>query len=341
MAYKQPYKKVHKQNNDGASAIGTIAGISTLIGKIATAAKAVLPAAKSVGTALKTGSGVAKGVETAGTTASTITKGAKATGKASKFLGKVSDKGKKALDKGKKIVDKGRDVYDKGAKKISDATGIDSDKVKEAGQRALSETKSKVSESRANRASEIEEIESKDTTPAGSRNVKSVGSYSNPGGPNMFDYRQGPSMGKNRNIDNDGASQDNKKLPEDYSNQNFSSLDNLNLFKSSTANNLLNSYSAPMTIKGISFDAADALRLGIMGVKLGKEGVESYQLKERGGKKFKGEKKLQKANKKAANKPKTSLEKTRGKIVRSNASKKSTMAQNVIGLNKRKYDNIV
>ncbi len=296
MPYKQPYKQVSK--NDGASAVGAIATIGALIAKIGTAAK-------TAGAVAKTGATVAKGVKGAkavstgaktvktAKTASTTAKSAKG----SKRLGKVSDAGKKALDKGKKVVEKGKDVvekgkdaYDKGAEKIADATGFDKQNIKDFGTEKGQELKDAVSTKiQAGKESQEEEpTPAVQQAPYSRPSHEAQGSYANPQGPSMFDFRKdhGPSFGKNVNYanSNHGAS-----LPADANNNNeddkpvdensnyLSSIDKFNLWSKTDPEQMWQSYSAPITIKGVTFDAADAIRLGIMGGKLIDKGIKKHK----------------------------------------------------------------
>ncbi len=133
-------------------------------------------------------------------------------------------------------------------------------------------------------------------TPVGITPMQSQGGggYENPDGANMFDHRKnygpsvkskydnvGPSM-KPITITNaeggnvtyrsakDGASVDGDGLDE-------FDIDEDNLFKNSFGDSKLSSFSAPITIKGVTFDAGDAIRLGILGYKGAKKGVEKYK----------------------------------------------------------------
>ena len=84
---------------------------------------------------------------------------------------------------------------------------------------------------------------------------------------------------------------------------------------------MISQLSAPVTIKGVTFDAGDALRLGILGYKAGKKGVEKFK----------------------ANAPrreeKKSIKKFEKKKKIKNPKQSPTMAQNVTRTTK--YDNIV
>lgn len=329
MAYNQPYKQVSK-NNDGASE-----PITALLGSIL--GKAGFKALAKVGTK-------------AGTKAIAKKSAQKAT---KKGLGKVAAKageiGKNAVSKGKEVVQKGKDIYDKGAKKIADATGFEKEAIKEFGTNQASSIASNI-QNKIQESKEQQPAERK--SPSGVLPSESYNedAYINPIGVSMFDHRKqyGPSMKSKYDNVNYGASSDKslklntaggkEKLKKD---DDKSSLDPSNLYDDGFGDNILRNLEAPVTIKGVTFDAGDALRLGIMGYKAGKKGIEKHRLQERGGKKFKGEKKLQKENIKAASKPQMSLEERRKKIILDNTKKKPTMAQNVIGLNKRKYDNIV
>jgi len=181
MAYKQPYKQV-KNSNDGASAIGAVAGIGALIAKLASAGKVAAAAAKAgkvaattakaakAGKAAATAGKAAKGAKGAGQLTKMTTKGAKtiktsssmpklqtlqqtadAGKKGGKFAQKIGDAGKKALDKGKDIVEKGKqkvdkfkEGYDKAAGKVADATGFEKEAVKEFGTNQTSNVASNI-----------------------------------------------------------------------------------------------------------------------------------------------------------------------------------------------------
>ena len=98
----------------------------------------------------------------------------------------------------------------------------------------------------------------------------------NQGGPSMFDYRKnhGPSIKSKYNNVNYGASGPHDKIAP--------SLDEDNTEKNSFGDMSIGNFSAPITIKGVTFDAGDVMRLGIMGYKAGKKGVEDYRHEHRG-----------------------------------------------------------
>lgn len=360
-----------------AAKAGKAIGTAGKAAKAASTAGKAAKTASTAGKAAKTAKGAGnltkmatKGAKTIKTSSSmpklqTLKQTADVGKKGGKVLKKLGDAGKKALDKGKKIVEKGtekldkfKEGYDKVAGKVSDATGFDKDMVKEFGTNQAANAASKI-QSKIQGGGDEEMDPAERGTPVGITPMQSQGGggYENPDGTSMFDYRKnhspnvkskydnvGPSM-KPITITNaeggnvtyrsskDGASVDGDGLDK-------FDIDKDNLFKNSFGDSKLSSFSAPITIKGVTFDAGDAIRLGILGYKGAKKGIEKYRLQERGGKKFKEERKLQKENKKAATKPKMSLEERRKKIILDNTKKKSTIAQNVIGLNKKKYDNI-
>lgn len=269
MAYKQPYKQVSK-NNDGASE--PITALLTIGGKLA--AKA---AAKAAGKAL-----AKKGAQTIGKKA--VQEGGKKVAKKGlgKALSKASEVGKKAISKGKEVVQKGKDIYDKGAKEIADATGFEKEAIKEFGTNQASSIASNI-QNKIQESKEQQPAERK--SPSGVLPSESYNedAYINPIGVSMFDHRKqyGPSMKSKYDNVNYGASSGKslklntaggkEKLKKD---DDKSSLDPNNLYDDGFGDNILRNLEAPVTIKGVTFDAGDALRLGIMGYKAGKKGIE-------------------------------------------------------------------
>ena len=255
MPYKQPYKQVSK--NDGASAVGAIATIGALIAKAATAAK-------TAGAVAKTGATIAKGV-----------------------------KGAKAVSTGAKAVKtaKTASTTAKGAEKIADATGFDKQNIKDFGTEKGQELKDAVSTKiQAGKESQEEEpTPAVQQAPYSRPSHEAQGSYANPQGPSMFDFRKdhGPSFGKNVNYANsnhgaslngpDANNSNEEEKPVDENSNYLSSLEQLNLWSKTDPEQMWQSYSAPITIKGVTFDAADAIRLGIMGGKLIDKGIKKHR----------------------------------------------------------------
>lgn len=328
-----------------AAKVGKVAAVAAKAGKAAaTAAKAgkaigtagkAAKAASTAGKAAKTAKGAGnlakmatKGAKTIKTSSSmpklqTLKQTAEAGKKGGKVLKKLGDAGKKVLDKGKKIVEKGtekidkfKEGYDKVAGKVSDATGLDKDMVKEFGTNQASSAASAIQNKIQGGGDESMEPAERGT-PTGVTPMQSQGGggYENPDGANMFDHRKnygpsvkskydnvGPSM-KPITITNaeggnvtyrsakDGASVDGDGLDK-------FDIDEDNLFKNSFGDSKLSSFSAPITIKGVTFDAGDAIRLGILGYKGAKKGVEKIQKQRRlAGKP--GEKAMRKQDRKA------------------------------------------
>ena len=281
--------------------------------------------------------------------------------KGSKIGAKVSDK-----------VDKFKDGYDKVAGKIADKTGFDKQNIKDFGAEKGREILAKGGETVMNKLSQGSEQEpaERGTPNIMPKNVE--GSYEDPQGPNMFEHRKdygpsmmckydnvGPSMKEIKTTNADGSEIIHRN---DGASNKFGTKSNTesNLFKTSFGETTIGNFSAPITVKGVTFDAGDVLRLGIMGYKGAKKGIENYRHEHRGERALrKHDKALKKSdpdkykemkasikkqkqqNKIDAKKPQMSLKERRNKIILYNAKKKPTMAQNVIGLNKRKYDNIV
>ena len=326
-------------------------------GKLAAKAGKLTTKAKKIGETTKKG---AKLIKKAGKvterSGKVFEKGSKAMEKASNFgkkaekMAEMSKKASEGTTKLQKGISNIGDKIDKTAGKIGEATGMEADAVKElgmtAGQTAASNIQSKIQEGKEQQPAER-------STPNILPKQVSSGGYEDPQGPNMFEHRKNYSPSIKSKYDNFGPSMKEIKTTtadggevthrSDGASSKFGtkSQTESNLYKDGFGETTLGNFQAPTTIKGVTFDAGDVLRLTMMGYKAGKKGIEKHRLKERGGKKFKGERKLQKENIKAASKPKMSLEERRKKIILDNAKKKPTMAQNVIGLNKRKYDNIV
>ena len=307
MAYKQPYKKVQKgvKGNDGASVpflaaipaiakgiaaaakVGKVAAVAAKAGKAATTAA---KAGKTLGTAAKAAKGAGKVAKGAG-------KIAKSGKKGGKVFKKIGEAGKKALEKGKSIVEKGtekidkfKEGYDNVAGKIADKTGFDKDAIKEFGSNqaanAVSALQNKMQGGGDEPMSPAER-----GIPSGITPIKSAsGGYEDPSssGPNMFEHRKdygpsikskydnvGPSM-KPITITNADGGNVTYRSKDGASNNGLNKfdIDKSNLFKDGFDNPLISQLSAPVTIKGVTFDAGDALRLGILGYKAGKKGIE-------------------------------------------------------------------
>ena len=300
MAYKQPYGNTNK--NDGASYL-PIAEIATLVGKgigavktgiaSAKAAKAGLTIAKAA-KATKAGATAAKASKGGSTLTKMVPKGAKAIDtssampklqtlqktadagkKGSKAFKKIGDAGKKALDKGKEVfekgkevVDKGRDAYDKGVEKVADVTGFDQDAIKETASNLKDSARDSIDQGLSKRKEDIEAASQKgsiDPLPSSRAVHDAEGSYANPSTTGASMCNHGPSK------PNVNTTNMNTNNPAKANNNQWSSLNN-NFFKAT--DQTFASYSAPVTIKGISFDAADAVRLGIMGYKAVNKGVK-------------------------------------------------------------------
>lgn len=240
----------------------------------------------------------------------------KAVAKAGEVGKDLAAKGKEVVGKAKEGVDKFKQGYDKAAGKIADKTGFEKDFIKEKGAGLASSAASSVGDKISSGGSGVKSSASKpvNLSPAERDNPSGITPRKsgfdlekmdgintadgveefNQGGPSMFDYRKnhGPSIKSKYNNVNYGASGPHDGIAP--------SLDEDNTEKNSFGDTSIGNFSAPITIKGVTFDAGDVMRLGIMGYKAGKKGLEKHRLKERGGKKFKGERKLQKENKKAA-----------------------------------------
>ena len=123
--------------------------------------------------------------------------------------------------------------------------------------------------------------------------------YTNPTGVSMFDHRKqyGPSMKSRYDNVNYGASSGPGGMPPEKDDEDGeklnsaggknqmkkeskkpivgSSLDPDNLFEGGFGDTSIGNFSAPITIKGVTFDAGDAIRLGILGYKGVKKGAEN------------------------------------------------------------------
>jgi hypothetical protein len=291
-------------------AVGTAAKAGKAVGTVGKAAKAASTAGKGLKTAKGAGNlakVTTKGAKAVKTSSSmpklqTLKQTAEVGKKGGKVFKKIGEAGKKALDKGKKIVEKGtekldkfKEGYDKVAGKVSDATGFDKDVVKEFGTNQASNAVTAI-QNKIQGGGDEEMDPAERGTPSGITPMQSQGGggYENPDGTSMFDYRKnhspnvkskydnvGPSM-KPITITNaeggnvtyrsskDGASVDGDGLDK-------FDIDKDNLFRNSFGDSKLSSFSAPITIKGVTFDAGDAIRLGILGYKGAKKGVENYK----------------------------------------------------------------
>jgi len=317
MAYKQPYKQVSK-SNDGASVaflaaipaliakIGAVAGKAGVIaakagkagavaakaGKTATAAAKTGKAAKGAGQLTKMATKGAKTIKTSSSMPKlqTLSQSVDAGKKGGKFAQKIGDAGKKALDKGKDIVEKGKqkvdkfkEGYDKAAGKVADATGFEKEAVKEFGTNQASNVASNIQ-------SKIQESKEQQPAERSTPNIlpkNTDGSYEDPQGPNMFDYRKnygpsikskynnvGPSMKEIKTTTADGGEVIHRS---DGASSKFGTKSETesNLFKDGFGDATIGNFSAPITIKGVTFDAGDVLRLSMMGYRAGKKGVEN------------------------------------------------------------------
>ncbi len=263
MAYKQPYKQV--ANNDGASEPITAAVLGALkLGKV------LLTGAK----AAKGAGAVAKGVK-AGKLA---TKAAKITTKANK-IGKATNKGIRLAKKAEKVATRSKNVFEKGSNamekasnfnkkinninstitKVEDGTtkiqkgynekisnlaknlGTDSDKVDQfvkksasnLGENIVSKIKPSEKENVSPNTSEKTTIIN---TPSVETKEPELSGYGNP---------QGPSLG------------------EGYSNpSSVSKSDQAVNAITPKKNDFISNFHAPVTIKGVTFDAGDAVRAG-------------------------------------------------------------------------------
>ena len=314
MAYKQPYKQVQKgvKGNDGAS-LPFLAAIPAIVKGIAAAAKVgkVAAVAAKAGKAAAAAGKTAKAAATAGKVAKTAqgagkltkmaTKGAKAiktsssmpklqTLKQTTEVGKKAGKLKDLVAKGKGKIDKLKQGYDNVAGKIADKTGFDKDAIKEFGSNQAANAVSALQNKMQGGGNESMSPAERGT-PSGITPIKSAsGGYEDPSssGPNMFEHRKdygpsikskydnvGPSM-KPITITNADGGNVTYRSKDGASNNGLNKfdIDESNLFKDGFDNPLISELSAPITIKGVTFDAGDALRLGILGYKAGKKGIE-------------------------------------------------------------------
>lgn len=285
----------------GIKVASTAAKAGKAIGTAAKAGKAVGTAAKA-GKAAATAGKAAKAAKGAGKLTKIATKGAKAGKKGGKVFKKIGEAGKKALDKGKKIVEKGtekldkfKEGYDKVAGKVSDATGFDKDVVKEFGTNQASNAVTAI-QNKIQGGGDDAMDPAERGTPSGITPMQSQGGggYENPDGTSMFDYRKNHSPNVKSKYDNVGPSMKpititnaeggnvTYRSSKDGASVDGDGLDKFdiekdNLFRNSFGDSKLSSFSAPITIKGVTFDAGDAIRLGILGYKGAKKGVENYK----------------------------------------------------------------
>ena len=289
----------------------------------AKAAKVTTKAAKAGGKVTKKGKRLlTKAGKITKRSEKAFTKGTKLMEQASnsgKKIDKFSKLSKKATDGTTKIqetIGKAQDKVGDFAGKIADKTGLEKDVVMEKGQVLASSAANAVKDKIAGGGEEPMDPAERGT-PSGITPMQSQGGggYENPEGASMFDHRKnygpsvkskydnvGPSM-KPLTITNaeggnvtyrsakDGASVDGDGLDK-------FDIDEDNLFKNSFGDSKLSDFSAPITIKGVTFDAGDAIRLGILGYKGAKKGVEKIQKQRRlAGKP--GEKAMRKQDRKA------------------------------------------
>jgi len=298
MAYKQPYGNTSK--NDGASE--PISALLAIGGKLALKAAAKF-AAKGAGKALAKkgaqvvvkkaaqatgkrlvqeggkkviGQVVKKGAVNAAQSAmpalqtnvtSSVAKSATKKG-LGKAVTKAGEIGKSAISKGKEVVQKGKDIYDKGVEKVADATGFDQDAIKETASNLKDSARDSVDQGLSKRKEDIEAASQKgtiDPLPSSRAVHDAEGSYANPSTTGASMCNHGASMCKHGpSYPPVNTTNMNTNNPAKVNNNQWASL-NDNLFKGT--DQTFASYSAPVTIKGITFDAADAVRLGIMGYK--------------------------------------------------------------------------
>jgi len=290
----------------GTAAKGVATGVKAA--KAVTTGVKATKAATSTGKALTSGGKViAKGAKitksaaptlktniTSSVAKSSTKKGlGKAVAKAGEVGKDLAAKGKEVVGKAKEGVDKFKEGYDKAAGKIADKTGFEKDFIKEKGAGLASSAASSIGDKISSGGSGVESSVSKSVnlspaerdTPSGITPRKSgfdlekmdgintangVEEF-NQGGPSMFDYRKnhGPSVKSKYNNVNYGASGPHDKIAP--------SLDDSNTEKNSFGDMSIGNFSAPITIKGVTFDAGDIMRLGIMGYKGAKKGVENYK----------------------------------------------------------------
>ena len=297
-----------------------IKGIAAAGKGVALAAKAG-KAAAATAKAAKAGKVAAKSAKLAkaGKTAKAgklATKSSNMMGKASTKMGKASDWAKKADNFGKMSqkakdgttklqqgITKAQDKVGDIAGKISDKTGLDQEAVMEKGQELASNAASSLKDKMAGGGDEPMDPAQRGT-PSGITPAQSGGGggYESPEGVNMFAHRKdygpsikskydnvGPSM-KPITITNaqggnvtyrkskDGASVDGEEVDNGLGEFDTPAS---NIWKDTFGNTKLSEFKAPITIKGVTFDAGDAIRLGILGYKGAKQGVEKIQKQRR------------------------------------------------------------
>jgi len=287
-----------------AAKVGKVAAVAAKAGKVAaTAAKAgkVAAAAGKTAKAAASAGKVAKTAQGAGKLTKMATKGAKAiktsssmpklqTLKQTTEVGKKAGKLKDLITKGKGKIDKLKQSYDNVAGKIADKTGFDKDAIKEFGSNQASSAVSAL-QNKMQGGGDESMSPAERGTPSGITPIQSAsGGYEDPAssGPNMFEHRKdygpsikskydnvGPSM-KPITITNADGGNVTYRSKDGASNNGLNKfdIDEKNLFKDGFDNPLISELSAPITIKGVTFDAGDALRLGILGYKAGKKGIE-------------------------------------------------------------------
>jgi len=339
-------------------------------GKLAAKAGKLTTKAQKIGETTKKG---AKLIKKAGKvterSGKVFEKGSKAMEKASNFgkkaekMAEMSKKASEGTTKLQKGISNVGDKIDKTAGKIGEATGMEADAVKElgmtAGQTAASNIQSKIQEGKEQQPAE------RSTPNILPKQVSGGGGYEDPQGPNMFEHRKnygpsikskydnvGPSMKEIKTTTADGGEVTHRS---DGASSKFGTKSETesNLYKDGFGETTLGNFQAPITIKGVTFDAGDVLRLTMMGYKAGKKGVEKVQKQRRLSGKA-GEKAMRKQDRKDGiskdirekitfhqNIKNLENRKTKGPGGIKGAKSKPTIAQNTIGLNKKKYDNIV
>jgi hypothetical protein len=298
---------------------GTAAKAATTAAKVGKATATAAKGTKAAATAAKTGKAftsggkvIAKGAKitksaaptlktniTSSVAKSSTKKGlGKAVAKAGEVGKDLAAKGKEVVGKAKEGVDKFKQGYDKAAGKIANKTGFEKEFIKEKGAGLASSAASSVGDKISSGGSGVKSSASKpvNLSPAERDNPSGITPRKsgfdlekmdgintadgveefNQGGPSMFDYRKnhGPSIKSKYNNVNYGASGPHDKIAP--------SLDEDNTEKNSFGDMSIGNFSAPITIKGVTFDAGDVMRLGIMGYKAGKKGVENYRHEHRG-----------------------------------------------------------
>jgi hypothetical protein len=259
-------------------------------GKLAAKAGKLTAKAKKIGETTKKG---AKLIEKAGKvterSGKVFEKGSKAMEKASNWgkkaekMAQMSNKASEGTTKLQKGISNIGDKIDKTAGKIGEATGMEADAVKElgmnAGQTAVSNIQSKIQEGKEQQPAER-------STPNILPKQVSGGGYEDPQGPNMFEHRKnygpsikskydnvGPSMKEIKTTTADGGEVIHRS---DGASSKFGTKSETedNLYKDGFGETTLGNFEAPITIKGVTFDAGDVLRLTMMGYEAGKKGIE-------------------------------------------------------------------